>query len=412
MHPARSGDDGPRAVVWIAVDAPEAQRVRVALTTAPATHEVLEGTELLDRLSGGGAPDLLVLGAGGHDICRRLRLVRSLLELPILLLAGAREGIGAALAAGANDALAEPWDAAELCARVAGLAQLRRLHAAALEAERARGAELAQRERRLAEEASRLKDEFLATVSHELRTPLTAILGWSRMLVSDALPEATRKRGLEAIDRNARAQTRLVEELLDLSRGITGELRLVPAPVELAPVIEAALDTLRPAAEAKGLSLLSALDAGVGPVLGDADRLRQTVYNLLANAVKFTPRGGVVCVRLDREGDAARIVVEDDGHGIRADFLPRVFDRFRQADGSSTRAYGGLGIGLSIARDLVELHGGTIEAHSDGERRGATFVVSLPLLLARPDDAAPPEATGVRVVVEGARGARPLAGNG
>jgi signal transduction histidine kinase len=399
----------PRAVVWIAVDgAAEAERVRAAVG---AEHEALAGSELLDRLAGGAAPDVVVLGAGGRETCRRLRLARNGLDLPILMLVGARSAIAGALAAGASDALAEPWDAAELSARVTALSRTRRLHAAVLEAERARGLAQTERERRRAEEASRLKDEFLATISHELRTPLTAILGWSRMLVSDTLPEAKQRRALEAIDRNARAQTRLVEDLLDVSRGLTGEIRLALAPVELVPIVEAAVEAVRPAAEAKGLSLRTALDDSVGPVLGDAARLQQAFYNLVANAVKFTPRGGAVRVRLDHDGEAARLVVEDDGQGIRAEFLPHVFDRFRQADGSATRAHGGLGIGLSIARDLISLHGGTLEAHSEGEHRGAAFEVSLPLVQAR-SGAFTPEPTGTRVVVEDVPDSCTRAGHG
>jgi signal transduction histidine kinase len=395
-------------VVWVAVEGTSvAERVRAALG---ADHEAIEGAALLDRLADGGAPDVVVLGAGAREVCQRLRLVGTALELPILVLVGASDPITAALAAGASDALAEPWDPAELSARVAGLARLRRLHATAIEAERERGLARAERERQRAEEQSRLKDEFLATISHELRTPLTSILGWSRMLVSDTLPEAKRRRALEAIDRNARAQTRLVEDLLDASRGLTGELHIASMPVDLTPIIEAALDAVRPAAEAKALDVESALDASVGPVLGDADRLRQIVHNLVANAVKFTPRGGAVRVRLDDDGEAARLVVVDNGPGIRADFLPHVFDRFRQADGSATRAHGGLGIGLSIARDLVALHGGTIEAYSEGEGRGARFVVSLPLLAPSRSEAFPPEPTGVRVIVEDAPAPRSYAG--
>jgi len=238
-------------------------------------------------------------------------------------------------------------------------------------------AELARRE---AEEASRLKDEFLATLSHELRTPLTAILGWAKLLREGGLEPEFAARGLEAVERNAVAQTRLIGDLLDVSRIITGKLRLEPRPVELARIVEAGVESVRPAAEARGVRLELSLDAGAALVSGDPDRLQQVVWNLLSNAVKFTPQGGSVRARLTRGGGHAEVEVSDTGRGIAAEFLPHVFDRFRQQDGRITREHGGLGLGLSIARHLVELHGGTVKAESGGEGRGATFRFSLPLL--------------------------------
>ena len=229
-----------------------------------------------------------------------------------------------------------------------------------------------------AEQANRLKDEFLATVSHELRTPLTAILGWAHMLRHSRPDQAAAERALETIERNARAQARLVEDLLDVSRVITGKLRLSVAPVDLASVVSAAVDSVELAAESKGIRLEVTLDPSARRVTGDAGRLQQVVWNLLSNAIKFTYAGGRVGVRLRRAGSDVQILVCDDGCGISPDFLPFIFDRFRQADGTSTRRHGGLGLGLSIARHLVEMHGGTIRAESGGEGQGATFTITLP----------------------------------
>ncbi|HEY9282801.1 MAG TPA: PAS domain S-box protein [Pyrinomonadaceae bacterium] len=242
-----------------------------------------------------------------------------------------------------------------------------------------------QKARAAAEEASRLKDEFLATLSHELRTPLTAIVGWSAMLRTSAFDEQATAKALETIERNARAQARLVEDLMDVSRIITGKLRLDVRPVDLAPVIEAAADAVRPASGAKGIGLRVALDPRAGPVSGDPVRLQQVVWNLLSNAVKFTPRGGRVEVRLGRTGSHVEMSVGDDGVGIEPEFLPHVFDRFRQADQRITRQHGGLGLGLAIVRHLVELHGGTVRAESAGLGRGTTFTVVLPAAPARAD---------------------------
>jgi signal transduction histidine kinase/ActR/RegA family two-component response regulator len=247
--------------------------------------------------------------------------------------------------------------------------------------------------RRKAEEANRLKDEFLSTVSHELRTPLNAILGWTWLLASGKLDAAGARRAVATIERNARAQSQIIDDLLDVSRIITGKLRLKLRRVELKQIIEAATDAVRPAADAKGIRLEFRLDPGVPLVFGDPDRLQQIVWNLLSNAVKFTPGEGRVEVRLERIDGQARIQVTDTGIGIRKDFLDYVFDRFRQADSSTTRAHGGLGLGLSIVRHLVELHGGTARAQSEGEGQGATFTVEIPLappLSAKSAPATPP----------------------
>ncbi|WP_395843418.1 ATP-binding protein [Cystobacter fuscus] len=230
-----------------------------------------------------------------------------------------------------------------------------------------------------AEAASRMKDEFLSTLSHELRTPLTSILGWAQLLRTRAMPEDKRQRALETIERNARAQTQLIEDLLDISRIVTGRMRLEVRPVEPLPVLEEALDAVRPAAEARGVRLALRVAPGMGQLLVDAERLQQVVWNLLTNAIKFTPSGGQVVVRLARGEGEARLEVEDTGQGIDAAFLPHVFERFRQADSSTTRKHGGLGLGLAIVRHVVEMHGGSVSAHSEGPGRGSTFRVVLPL---------------------------------
>jgi PAS domain S-box-containing protein len=248
-------------------------------------------------------------------------------------------------------------------------------------------AELLARERRAraeAEAANRAKDEFLATLSHELRTPLNAILGWASILAAGKRDSATLARAAETIARNARAQAELIDDLLDVSRIITGRLRLDTRAVNLLPVIEAALDAVAPAAEAKRIRLEAVLDPEAGSVAGDPARLQQVVWNLLSNGVKFTPPGGRVEVRLERLDSQVEIRVSDSGEGIRPEFLPHVFDRFRQADSSTTRTHGGLGLGLAIVRHLVELHGGTVHADSAGEGQGSTFAVRLPVRSAAP----------------------------
>jgi PAS domain S-box-containing protein len=230
-----------------------------------------------------------------------------------------------------------------------------------------------------AEAANRAKDEFLATLSHELRTPVTAIVGWAQVLRVRAGDPAIAGRAIETIERNAHVQAQLVEDLLDVSRIVSGQLRLDAHPLDLIPVIEAALDTVRPAAEVKGIRVESQLDPSAGPVSGDPDRLQQVISNLLANAVKFTPQDGRVQVRLERDGPDVEIAVSDTGQGIPPAFLPQIFDRFRQAESGTARAHGGLGLGLAIVRHLVELHGGTVAAESAGEGHGATFRVRLPI---------------------------------
>ena len=251
-----------------------------------------------------------------------------------------------------------------------------------------------------AESSNRLKDEFLATVSHELRTPLTAILGWAAMLRAGGLDGPTLDHALSTIERNARAQAQLVEDLLDVSRIISGNLRLDARPTDLLLVIKSALDSVRPAADAKGIQLQLVLDPAAGSIRGDAARLQQVVWNLISNAIKFTPEGGSVEVKIDRTSSEARVIVRDTGEGISPEFLPHVFDRFQQADGTKTRRHGGLGLGLSIVRHLVELHGGRVEASSEGQGRGATFMVRLPLAAERSPEASQAPLPEVRETAE------------
>jgi len=241
--------------------------------------------------------------------------------------------------------------------------------------------------RKHAEEADRLKDEFLATLSHELRTPLTSILGWASMIRNGEVEGSNASRAIETIERNARSQARLIDDLLDVSRIITGNLRLDLHPLNLAPIVESALDALRPTADVKGIKIQKRFQPSECLVKGDANRLRQVIWNLLSNAIKFTTRGGSVNVYLKCVESTARLTVRDTGDGISAEFLPYVFDRFRQAEGSISRKQGGLGLGLAVARHLVELHGGTIRAESEGLGKGSLFTVDLPMTLERRDPA-------------------------
>ena len=240
-----------------------------------------------------------------------------------------------------------------------------------LEAERVARAE--------AERASRVKDDFVAMVSHELRTPLNAILGWTQLMARANCDPAVMARGLEVVARNTRLQAQLISDLLDISRIVAGKLQLDTRSVDLRSIVDQAIETIEEEARAKGVEIVRQLDAGLSPVSGDASRLQQIVWNLLSNAIKFTPRGGRVQVTLRFNGKA-QIEVSDNGAGIRAEFLPYVFDRFHQADRSITRRFGGLGLGLSIVKHLVELHGGDVQAASPGEGQGATFTVTLPVI--------------------------------
>jgi signal transduction histidine kinase/ActR/RegA family two-component response regulator len=244
--------------------------------------------------------------------------------------------------------------------------------------QQARSAAEASREQ--AQVANRIKDEFLAVLSHELRSPLNPILGWSKLLQGGKLDEVNTKLALASIERNAKLQAELIEDLLDVSRILQGKLSLTSSSINLASTIKAAIETVQLAIEAKSILIETILDPVVGLVLGDSTRLQQVIWNLLCNSVKFTPAGGRVQVRLEQVDHQAQITISDTGIGISPEFLPHVFDSFRQADSTTTRKFGGLGLGLAIVRHLVNLHGGTIEAESDGEGMGATFTVKFPLM--------------------------------
>jgi signal transduction histidine kinase/CheY-like chemotaxis protein len=229
------------------------------------------------------------------------------------------------------------------------------------------------------ERLGKIKDEFLANLSHEIRTPLNAILGWSQLLKPGQTSNADLIEGLEVITRNARSQARLIDDLLDMSRIISGKMRLEVQRVDLPAVIDAAIESVKPAAEAKGMKLQQVIDPVAGPVTGDPNRLQQVVWNLLSNAIKFTPKGGRVQVVVERSNSHVELSVSDTGKGIAADYLPHVFERFSQADASPKRGYTGLGLGLAIVKSLAELHGGSVRVKSGGEGKGTTFIVSLPI---------------------------------
>jgi CheY-like chemotaxis protein len=254
--------------------------------------------------------------------------------------------------------------------------------------------------REQAEEASRLKDEFLATISHELRTPLNSILGWGQIIQEGKLSPDEQKNALETIHRNAKSQAQLIDELLDTSRLITGNLRLDLSPTPVIPTIETAIEVVHPATDAKNISISTDFSSDVESIICDPHRLQQMIWNLLTNAVKFTPKGGSVNVKYQRSGDHVQIVVSDNGRGISADFLPFVFDRFRQADSSSTRSSEGVGLGLAIVRHLAELHGGNASVSSDGIGKGSAFTITLPLTrVSSPStEKARPESNGTRPV--------------
>jgi PAS domain S-box-containing protein len=258
--------------------------------------------------------------------------------------------------------------------------------------------------RRIAEHASRLKDDFLATLSHEIRTPLNAVMGWARILRTEASPRG-RSRALEIIERNAASQLRLVEDLLDMSRILSGKLQLVTGPVDVTEVVKAALEVVVPTAAAKQIAVSTTCEPDLPLVNGDADRLQQVVWNLASNAVKFTAAGGRVDVAVGRDGDSIRVTIHDTGEGIAQDFLPHVFDRFRQQDASPSRRHGGLGLGLALVRQIVELHGGGVGVASDGAGEGSTFWITLPVGAAseiaspRQEDGRPITLDGISVLI-------------
>ena len=327
--------------------------------------------------------DVMMPVLGGEALVRALRATPELETVPIVVLTAKADDelrVGL-LREGVQDYLTKPVIPEELCARVRNVVMLKRTRDVLQGAVSSQHRDLAVLADQLAA-ANRAKDEFLAVLSHELRTPLMPILTWSVLIREHSLDAATREQGLRAIEGNAKLQARIVDDLLDASRLITGKLRLNLRPVAVDPVLHAAIDSLRPTADAKGVRLEAVVDADPAMVSGDSERLQQVVWNLLSNAIKFTSRGGCIEVRLGQDGEHLRLVVTDDGAGIAQAMLPRLFDRFWQADSSITRAHGGLGLGLAVVRHLVELHGGSVHAHSEGEGRGATFTVTLPALAA------------------------------
>lgn len=313
----------------------------------------------------------------GRVLCKQLKQhpeTASIIVLQVSATYVRDEDMVEALESGADASLAEPLDPTMLVATVRALLRARQAEDSLREA-----LEHAETARRAAEEANRTKDEFLATLSHELRSPLGAILTWATLLRNGQVDAARTERAVAAIERNARAQAKLIEDLLDMSRIVSGGIRLEVAAVSLPALIEAAVEASRPAAETKRIRLELALERFDEPIAADAARLQQAVGNLVANAVKFTADGGRVDVRLRRDGDVARIAVIDTGRGIEPELLPIIFERFRQGDSSSTRREGGLGLGLAIVRHMIELHGGRVDATSPGAGRGATFELVLPL---------------------------------
>ncbi|UJR80060.1 response regulator [Sandaracinus amylolyticus] len=379
--------DRARPIIWVAEDVIiEAEAVRRTLS---ATYHVVlfsDGAGVLERAATGELPDLLVLdwhmpGVQGIEVCRFLRTQEATVGLPILVFTstGDEQDMLEALTAGADDWVGKQASAAELLARVATLVRAKQLRDRAERAER-EIATLLVREREAraeAEAANRAKDVFLAMVSHELRTPLNAILGWARLLRSGTLDPTRSERALDTIERNARAQARIVEDLLDLSRVIAGKLRLERATIDVADEVEQAIESLRPAAASKGVSLEQRVDRGM-TIWGDAARVQQVAWNLVSNAIKFTPSGRRIEVTLSQDCNDICLRVRDEGIGIEPALVPHVFDRFRQADSTTTREQGGLGLGLAIVRQLTELHGGRVHAASGGPGQGATFEVHLP----------------------------------
>jgi signal transduction histidine kinase len=404
-----------QASVLIVDDTP-ANLVALGAVLQPLGVRIVEarsGLEAIDRVSRESFAcvllDVQMPGMDGFEVARRLRVIEAGAEVPILFLTAihrdeeyARKGY----ASGAADYITKPFDPDVLRARVKAFVDLfhqrDRLRVQQLTAllERERAARLD------AEAANQTKDEFLATVSHELRTPLTAILGWT-MIARRNSPPAEIEKVLSIIERSARAQLRIIEDLLDVARALGGKLRLEINEARIADVIEGALMAVRPAADAKGVGLAVDVQPAVGAIAADPERLQQVVWNLLSNAIKFTPGGGHVALSAHRSESTIVIRVSDDGQGIRPEFLPHLFEPFRQADGSTTRRHGGLGLGLAIVRQLVEAHGGTISASSDGEGKGTTFTVEIPARAFAPEPgvrspiprqaAAPAAAAGVRL---------------
>jgi signal transduction histidine kinase len=325
--------------------------------------------------------DIKMPGVSGFELAQLIKGTKKFRQIPIVFLTAyliEEKDIITGYGTGAVDYLTKPVNPAILRHKIAVFADLFRKTRALADLNEKLEARVKERTAAL-EHANRMKDEFLATVSHELRTPLQAILGWAIVMTRNPTPEKFR-RGLEVIERNVRAQERLVTDLLDVSRIVAGKLRLNMQKFPLSNAIHAAADVVRHAAEAKGVRLTLDLDPLVGQIVGDPERMQQIMWNLLVNAIRHTPEGGRVVVTAQRTGSLNMVRVEDTGSGIPAEHLPHIFERFRQVDGSISRAHGGLGLGLSLVRHFVEAHGGSVEAKSDGAGRGASFTLTLPVL--------------------------------
>ena len=366
------------------------------------------GAEAL-RIANEGDIDLVLLDVrlpdiNGIEVCRRLRGEPRTRSIPVIQISAThitKHDEALSLSAGADIYLFEPVSPQELASAVRTLLKL---HAA----EREREALLAraQEGQRLAEQAVRMQDEFLAMLSHELRTPMSAMLGWLHLMKTGKLGAEQQRTAIDTIERNARVQTRLVNDLLDVSRIITGKMELDTQPMQLDRALENAIGSARLAAGGRDIELVPRIARGTWNIVGNAERVQQIFGNLLSNAIKFSPKGGRVEVYLERDGASARVSITDQGEGIDADTLPHIFDRFRQADSSTRRRHGGLGLGLAIVRSLVELHQGTVSGSSAGPGRGATFVVTLPLALEQAGAPAAPavaaadaDLSGIRVMV-------------
>ena len=372
------------AALLLVVDDTEANRYAKARVLRAAGFQVIEAAtgEAGLRLIAEKKPRLVLLDVNlpdvnGWDVCRRIKrdpTTDSVLVLQMSATFVTEEDRVRSLEGGADACLTEPIEPPVLVATVRALLRARRAEDALREVlERERGL------RSAAEAANRAKDEFLATLSHELRSPLGAILTWASLLRMGKLDAERTARAVDAIERNTALQVRMVDDLLDVSRIVSGKMQLQLTLVDLAMVVERTLESIRPAALIKNIAIETYLDPDLGPVSGDPARLQQVVWNLLSNALKFTPKSGKVSIRVEGKASQALITVSDDGKGIDPAVLPRVFERFLQADSSPTRSEGGLGLGLAIVRHFVELHGGTVEAHSPGAGLGSTFVVKLPV---------------------------------
>jgi signal transduction histidine kinase len=381
VRPSSSGSPAgrlaPRGPARVLVVVPDSA-LRLTTEVALAGARVFAVPDVPSALASAfqTTPDVVLADvAVGEDLIRALRTDRRTRGVPVVVLTTRTQpdGVIQGLEGDADEYLLKPVHPRELAARVD--AQARRAWAR----DEMLGAEASAREE--AESSNRAKDEFIAMISHELRTPLGAILIWAQLLKSEDVDPGAVTRAVGMIERSTKTLAQLIDDLLDASRIIAGKLTFETRPLELRPVIEAAFDAASPAAEAKGVLLERSLPGPLPPVAGDPGRLQQVVGNLLANAVKFTPEGGRVEVRLARSGSTAHVTITDTGSGISPEFLPFIFERFRQADTTSTRKQKGLGLGLAIARQIVQLHGGTIEASSAGEGRGSTFTVKLPLLV-------------------------------